>query len=191
MTIMQTETADYRTGAAPSPQRAREMHAGSNELRPAQLMDRLGERLVFERTNVKLYAALLSKFDTCGTFEGGPSRNVLEEFMREEYEHFMLLTDLVTALGADPTDPTPSAKLHATMMSGLLAVMLDARTTFAQCLEAALVAELSDNDGWETLGDVATHHGSDDLATRCRAAQHQEVVHLESIKSWLDAARHR
>jgi hypothetical protein len=156
---------------------------------PTQFVDKLGERLAFERTGVRLYGALLSKFDAFGSFEGGPTRDDLEQIMREEYEHFVVLTDAVTQVGGDPTVVTPSADLHATMSAGVLAVMVDPRTTFAQCLEAALIAELADNAAWETLSDLAVRNGDDELAERFAAAQREEALHLENVKRWLTAAQ--
>jgi rubrerythrin len=160
-------------------------------LRPTQFVDKLGERLAFERTGVRLYGALISKFDTFGSFEGGPTREALVEIMNQEYQHFMLLTEAVAQVGGDPTVVTPSADLHATMTNGVMAVMVDPRTSLAQCLEAALLAELADNAAWEALAELAMQNGEDDLAARFEAARSQEAVHLENVKSWIAAAQKR
>lgn len=162
---------------------------GVKGLRPTQFIDKLGERLAFERTGVRLYGALISKFDAFGGFEGGPSRETLVEIMNEEYQHFTLLADAVTQLGGDPTVVTPSADLHATMTAGVMAVMVDPRTTFVQCLEAALLAELADNAAWETLHELAVQNNEDELADRFEMAQSEEVVHLENVRSWLALAQ--
>lgn len=159
--------------------------------RPTQFVDKLGERLAFERMGVRLYGALLSKLDAFGSFEGGPTREDLERIQREEYEHFRMLTSAVEQTGGDPTVVTPSADLHATMTAGVLAVMVDPRTTFAQCLEAALLAELADNAAWEVLAELASQGGDDDLAKLFLTAQREEVSHLASIKDWLAAAQGR
>lgn len=102
---------------------------GAKGLRPTQFVDKLGERLAFERTGVRLYEALISKFDTFGGFEGGPTRQALVDIMNQEYEHFTLLSEAVAQVGGDPTVVTPSADLHATMTAGVMAVMVDPRTT--------------------------------------------------------------
>jgi hypothetical protein len=164
---------------------------GVKGARPTQFVDKLGERLAFERTGVRLYGALLSKFDAFGSFDGGPSREELVQIMDEEYSHFMLLSSAVAKLGGDPTVVTPSADLHATMTAGVMAVMVDARTTFVQCLEAALIAELADNAAWEVLGELATQNGEDELCEQFEAARGEEVVHLENVKRWLAMARAR
>lgn len=164
---------------------------GAKGQRPTQFIDKLGERLAFERTGVRLYEALISKFDAFGSFDGGPTREMLVDIMNEEYQHFTLLTEAVTKLGGDPTVVTPSADLHATMTAGVMAVMVDPRTTFAQCLEAALIAELADNAAWESLTDLANQNGDDDLAGLFEAAATEEVVHLENVKAWLAMAQKR
>jgi hypothetical protein len=164
---------------------------GAQGLRPTQFVDKLGERLAFERTGVRLYTALISKFDAFGGFEGGPSREALVEIMNEEYQHFTLLSEAVVKVGGDPTVVTPSADLHATMTAGVMAVMVDPRTTFVQSLEAALIAELADNAAWETLHELAVQNGEDELADRFEMAQREELVHLENVKSWLAAAQNR
>jgi len=59
---------------------------------PTQLIDKLGERLAFERTGTRLYEALLSKHDALGSFVGGPTRADLEEIAAEEHTHFRCST---------------------------------------------------------------------------------------------------
>ena len=182
-------------GSVPPPMTAKgaakAMLRGVKGERPTQFVDKLGERLAFERTGVRLYGALLSKLDAFGSFDDGPTRAELEQIQREEYEHFIMLTDAVQQMGGDPTVVTPSADLHATMTAGVLAVMVDPRTTFAQCLEAALLAELADNAAWEALAQLAQQGGDDELARRFLAAQEEEVLHLEHVKRWLAAAQGR
>ena len=51
-------------------------------------MDKLGERLAFERAGTRLYEALVSKYDAYGSFTGGPSRDDLEHVMQEEYRRY-------------------------------------------------------------------------------------------------------
>jgi hypothetical protein len=182
-------------GSVPSPATlagaAKTALRGAKGARPTQFVDKLGERLAFERTGVRLYSALISKFDAFGGFGGGPSREELIHIMDEEYRHFLLLSDAVTKLGGDPTVVTPSADLHATMTAGVMAVMVDPRTTFIQCLDGALIAELADNAAWEMLGELATQNSEDELAEQFEAARGEKVLHLENVKRWLATARER
>ncbi|MGH7266693.1 MAG: ferritin-like domain-containing protein, partial [Candidatus Rokuibacteriota bacterium] len=130
---------------------------------PTVFMDKLGERLAFERSGVRLYEALLSKHRAYGAFEGGPDADDLQHICDEEHRHFQLLSAAIEQLRGDPTAVTPSANLHAAASAGIVAVLADPRTSLLQCLEAILVAELADNDGWEALCELARKAGEDEL----------------------------
>jgi rubrerythrin len=152
------------------------------------LLDKLGERLAFERSGVRLYDALLSKFDAFGTWKQGPTRDDLEEIRNDEWSHFAMLRQTLVKLGADPTAVTPSADVHGVASMGLPAVLADPRTSLSQCLEAILVAELVDNDCWENLSDLAEAIGEDELAQTFREALNEERDHLRRVRAWLGAA---
>jgi hypothetical protein len=158
---------------------------------PSQLVDKLGERLVFERSGVRVYEALISKLEGFGEFEGGPDRGDLLHILQEEYEHFRVLEAALRHLGADPTVLTPSANLTTTMSSGIVASVLDPRTTLAQCLEAALVLELADNECWEALIQMARDAGQKKLIESFELAIEQERDHLLNVREWVAAAQHR
>ncbi len=149
--------------------------------------DKLGERLVFERAGVRLYEALLPKLEAFGSWRGGPTREELERVRDEELEHFLLLTAAIEATGGDPTALTPSANLHAVAAKGLPAVLSDPRTDVGESLEALLVAELVDNDGWSTLVDLARAVGQEELATAFEQALDEERDHLALVRGWLTA----
>ena len=158
---------------------------------PVAFIDKLGERLAFERMGTRLYQALLSKYDVFGGFEGGPTRVELERILLDEYAHFKLLVRAAAEVGADPTVVTPSADLAATMSQGVLAVLVDPRATFVQSLEGILLAELVDNDCWETLVELAQLRGDEKLANDFSSALADEVRHLRLVRSWLAAAQGR
>lgn len=158
---------------------------------PALFIDKLGERLVFERSGVRVYEALLSKLDAYGEFDGGPERADLVHILSEEYEHYRALEEALEDLGADPTALTPSANLTATMASGIVAVILDARTTLAQSLEALLLLELADNDCWESLVELARGAGQDRLVETFERALQAERDHLLNVREWIAAAQGR
>lgn len=160
-------------------------------VRPSLFIDKLGERLAFERSTGRLYQAAISKLDAFGGFNGGPCRDELEDMMRKEYEHFRLLSEVIENVGSDPTVLTPSADLYATMSRGVVDVMVDARTSFVQCLEGLLLLELVDNDGWAMLSDVAQQNGEATLARLFEAVQNKETEHLDSVRTWLAAAHNR
>jgi hypothetical protein len=155
---------------------------------PVLFVDKLGERLAFERTGVRLYEAVLSKFDALGSYEGGPSRAELEQILADEFAHFSLLQDAIKGLGADPTVMTPSADLHANISKGAMEVVVDPRTTLAQTLEAVLVVELADNECWQNLIQLAYDAGQRELAERFAMALHDEVEHLTRVRRYIAAA---
>jgi ferritin-like protein len=154
--------------------------------RTTVLLDKLGERLAFERTGTRLYETLLEKHGD-GAFEGGPSRAQLERIRDEEAAHFELLHDAIVQLDGDPTAMTPSADLAAVTATGVVAAVADARTNLAESLEAILVAELVDRDGWVRLIELVEDAGLDDLAGACRSAELEEEEHLALVRSWLSA----
>jgi rubrerythrin len=151
------------------------------------LLDKLGERLAFERTGTRLYDALISKLDAYGTFSGGPKADDLQELRSEEHEHFTMLSRTITKLGGDPVAITPSADITATVSRGIGDVLADPRTSLLACLEAMLVAELTDCDGWETLIAIAHKAGQRELIKAFTKALEQERDHLERVRRWVDA----
>jgi rubrerythrin len=164
---------------------------GVRGTRPAQFLDKLGERLAFERSGVRLYEALIAKFETFGGFEGGPALAELDQILHEEHRHFQLLTQTLERLGGDPTAITPSADVAATLTRGVLDVLVDPRTTLLQSLEAILVAELVDNDCWDVLVALAGQRHDEDLAERFVAALEDERRHLDLVRAWIAAAQNR
>jgi len=159
--------------------------------RPTLTLDKLAERLAFERTGVRLYEALISKLDAGGSYEGGPSREELVEMMQEEFSHFNLLTEVVAKMGGDPTVMTPSADLHATITKGVMEAIVDARTSLPQALEAMLVAELADGEAWDTLIELVRDSSSDIELRLFENAALEEAEHLERVRMWIAAAQGR
>lgn len=157
----------------------------------APLLDKLGARLAFERNGTRLYEGLLSKLDASGSFSGGPSREDLLELRNEEEEHFRMLEEAIEELGGDPTAVTPCANLELTAGVGILQVISDPRTSLLESLEAMIVAELADNECWETLVDLAAAQELDALADRCRRALEDEDDHLRRVREWIAAGQGR
>jgi bacterioferritin (cytochrome b1) len=172
---------------------------------PGVFLDKLGERLAYERTGARLYEALILKFEAARQAEGdvlppvslidaeGSPREAeeaeaaLQRIHNEELEHFQLLTEAIVAMGGDPTSQTPCADVTALASSGFMQVLNDPRTTLAQCLNAMLAVELADNAGWELLAALADDAGESDLAGQFLGALAQEQEHLLIVKQWLTA----
>ncbi len=153
--------------------------------KPTVLIDKLGERMAFERTGVRLYEALIGRVDALGSFEGGPSLEQLRRFRDQEAQHMALLKECLESVGADPTAVTPSADLAGVESEGVGKVLGDPRTTVPQCLHAILVAELVDRDGWELLIDLADLLGHDEMASGFREAHAEEEEHLRQVRGWV------
>ncbi|HVJ88411.1 MAG TPA: ferritin-like domain-containing protein [Labilithrix sp.] len=151
-------------------------------------IDKLGERLAFERTGIRLYEAVADKCEASEPLPLGPTLQELRHIQAEELAHFDLVREAMSDLGADPTAMTPSADLAAVQSLGLIKVVRDARTSFKQSLEAMLVAELIDNDGWSLLIELTRNAGNDELAERFEAARVTEQEHLEKLRRWVRGA---
>jgi rubrerythrin len=155
---------------------------------PAPLFDKLGERLAFERSGVRLYEALISKLEALGGYDGGPTRDELVQILNEEHAHFAMLKEAIERLNGDPTAMTPSADVAGTIGHGVMQVVTDARTTVVQSLEAMLVAELADGAGWGMLIELVRKEGHADLAKAFALAEQNEAQHRVKVTGWLAAA---
>ncbi|HVG04706.1 MAG TPA: ferritin-like domain-containing protein [Burkholderiaceae bacterium] len=174
----------------------------------ATLMDKIGERIAFERGGTRLYDALLTKFEAVSQnngdvlppmdelvsdgeeglppeYLGESAEQTLRRIRSEEVMHFWLLSAAMKKLGGDPTAQTPCADVTATATAGLLQVVTDPRTTLAQCLNAMQTAELTDNAGWELLIQLADDAGEVDLVAQFLGALGEEQAHLIAVKNWL------
>lgn len=158
---------------------------------PEVFIDKLGERLAFERGGTRLYEALLTKCeatiaDGAEELPGEMSIVTLRRFHDEEAEHFEMLAGCMEELGADPTAQTPAADVTGVESFGIMQVLNDPRTTVAQSLNALLVAELADYAGWDLLIKLAVEMKQPAMAKRFRAALEQENEHMMTIKQWLE-----
>ncbi len=148
-------------------------------------LDKLGERLAFERTGTRIYDAIVAKLPASSTGKDPFPPDELRRFRDEEHAHFLLCKEAMEQMGGDPTAVTPCADVAGVASEGIVKVVTDPRTTLTQCLDALLIAELTDNDGWKTLITMAEAIGQDDLARRFTDALAEEDVHLQTIREWL------
>ena len=152
--------------------------------RPQVFIDKLAERLAFERGGARLYDAVYTKAIAQANELDIVSAEELMEIRNAEADHAQLIKECMESLGADPTAQTPCADLVGVETMGLLQVVSDPRTTLAQTLHAALAAELIDNEGWENLMTMAREMGHYDMADRFKAALDEEAVHLTKVRGW-------
>ena len=149
------------------------------------LLDKMGERLAFERTGTRLYDALMVKVVGGATAGIGPRPADLEELRDDELRHFQLVQRHLIRLGADPTVQTPCADLAGVQAMGVLQVLNDPRTTLSQCLNAILTTELADTAGWELLAKIAREAGEKEMAAEFEQAHLAEQEHDVKVKRWL------
>jgi hypothetical protein len=153
--------------------------------RPQAFIDKLAERLAFERTGTRLYDALIVKYQAYEDDLDMVSLPRIQEIRDEEARHFHLIKSAIEKMGGDPTAQTPCADVTAVESMGLMQVLTDPRTTFAQSLHAILVAELTDVDGWTLLIRLARKEGQEEIAKEFEAAHEAEQTHLVSVRQWL------
>ncbi len=156
--------------------------------RPQLLLDKLGERLAFERIGTRLYDALIAKFQAAQDSTTGMTLASLQQIRQNEVHHFALVADAIDMLGGDPTAQTPCADMAGVEASGLMQVVTDPRTTIAQSLHAMLVAELIDNAGWELLVALCENQGQGSVISDFSVALDDERAHLRQVQAWLEEA---
>jgi hypothetical protein len=155
--------------------------------KPSLFIDKLAERLAFERTGTRLYEALIAKFEAGDSPTGPVSGDILRTFHDEELRHFGMLWKGLEKLGADPTVQTPGADLAGVESMGLMQALNDPRATFSQALHCILTAELVDNEGWRTLIELAEEMVQREMADDFRAAMVEEAAHLTQVRDWISA----
>ena len=175
----------FPVGSLPSLPFSKEAKANEDDAGMAVLLDKLSERLAFERMGTRLYEALINKVSVLGESSPGPTLAELQKIRGDELRHFLLIKNAVTTLGGDPTTQSPCADIAAVASLGLLQVLTDPRTSVTQCLQAMLTAELTDNDGWRMLINLADTLGHAEMVNDFQAALQNEEEHLTNVRNWL------
>src|SRR5690606_6192030 len=156
-----------RVGSVPVPGSAKGMLKTTFDMAmgksPEILIDKLGERLAFERSGVRMYDAMLAKAKALDTV-GSDLVGMLQHIREEEFEHMMMVAEAIETLGADPTAQTPCADIVGVKSLGVMQVLTDPRTNIAQGLNALLTIELEDNAAWEMLIELAEAGGHPNIA---------------------------
>jgi len=183
--IKRAEEAE-RIGSVPVPGSAKGMLKTTFDMAlgksPEILIDKLGERLAFERNGVRLYDAMIAKAKALGPADSDLIQ-VLQHIRDEEFEHMNLVREAIETLGADPTAVTPCADVAGVKAMGVMQVLTDPRTNIAQGMGALLTIELEDNAAWELLIELAEAGGHPNIAKSFHKAKEQEDDHLVKIKT--------
>lgn len=178
-------------GSMPPPVTAQGMFSTAKQMvkgnKSSVLLDKLGERLAFERTGVRLYELLMAKAQTLLPSDQG-LQNRFRKIQSEEMRHFQVLKRSIEQLGGDPTAMTPCADVTSVNSMGLLQTIGDPRTTLSQSLGAILIAEAADNEGWDLLIKLCDAVKEVELKkefTQCKA---EEDEHLRIIRQLVSVA---
>jgi rubrerythrin len=178
-------------GSVPPPATAKGMAKSGMKMmtgnRPQAFVDKLAERLAYERGGTRLYDAAIVKFAEYSDELQGVTVADLEQIRDEEADHAALIMECIEKLGADPTAQTPSADLVGIESMGLMQAITDPRTNLAQTLHALLLAELGDEAGWETLIAFAEQIGQSEMVTRFREAEQHEQEHVFKVRGWYES----
>jgi rubrerythrin len=148
-------------------------------------IDKIAERMAYERGGTRLYDAALVKVAALAS--GTPvTVERVKQIRNQEAEHAEILRQALVSLGADPTAQTPCADLVGVQSMGLMQSVTDPRTSLPQTLSSLLAAELIDVASWEMLSRLASSLGHDELATQFDRALEQENEHLRTVAGWYE-----
>ena len=182
--------ADNNVGSMPPPGTMKgQLKAATGKMKgrnPEVLLNKLGERLAYERTGVRLYEAFIRKCEALADSAALVSLAELREIRDDEEAHFMMLQEAVVQMGADPTAQTPDADVSGVASQGFMQVLTDPRTSIVQGLEMLQSIELIDNAGWELLITLADEMKLDMLASAFQKALEQEETHLHRVRNWYE-----
>ena len=147
----------------------------------AKVIDLLTERLVFERSGVKLYDTLLGRLRAIEDPTLKALLGDVKEHREEEKEHEEWLEEQIRALGGDAHSPTERSVLVQAESEGVERVMRRDESILHD-FHALLTAELADNAGWDLLVQLADEVGDRDAKKEFKKRLHEEEEHLLFVR---------
>lgn len=153
----------------------------------ALLLNKLAQRLSYERANVRFYEALIFKSLAA---EQGVRRIVsvdrLRQFRDEDVEHTVLLKTAIETLGADVDmwlpDAVPSQATQITMSKMLTKTHGD----ILQCLQSVVVFARNDADEWQMLYRLFSSMGLEKMTETFRQAWEEDQQQLTTLSAWVE-----
>ena len=154
---------------------------------PAILANRLRQRMAFASTGVELYDSILTRFEGAMAPPTSEvvSMEVLRRFREEQAQRVALLETILAELGVNPSVPPSPADDSLLAAMGLPRVIQEPQTTELQCLEAAQLAEFSDNTAWENLQELCLGMGLSNVIARFSKPLSQGKIHQEKLTDWI------
>ena len=149
------------------------------KLNREKLLDKLGERWLFEKKGVALYALILRKLAVLGFAQ---DYSPLENYARQEKQHEELLEDVIRKLGGSPHHRTPSQLLVEQEARAFENIVNESDDPM-HLLHVLLDAELQDNASWELLVSLCKEAGEAELTARFQGPLKQEIEHLDGVRA--------
>ena len=153
---------------------------------PEAFIDKLGCRLAFERTGVRLYDALIAKCSALGTACRDSPRYVWN-FRNQELQHFKLVesSHALDWRGSDSTDALRRCRwgrIHGPDPS------IDRSSHIGGAMPGSdSYRRIADNDAWQMLILFAEKMGMDEMARDFGVALSEEDIHLMHVRQWYQA----
>ncbi len=151
-----------------------------------KVIDLLNERLVFERTGVKLYDAILDRMRASNEKPITKMIDQMQEHRDQEKEHEEWLEEQVRRLGGDAHGKTEMALLIEKESRGIEDVILDGDPAVPHLFHALFAAELVDNAGWDLLVQLADEADDHDAKRAFKKRLHEEEEHLVFMRRTLE-----
>lgn len=149
------------------------------------LLDKLGERVAFERTGAQLYQALVNKYQDSEDKKYLPELVALERFYQQEAKHYELVEQVMHHLGGELEIFPPANDPTSSLTMGWMMLITDPSTNFLQALEIVLQAELVNHAGWELLIELAEKRDLPKVATQFQKCLDEKEIHIARVKQWV------
>lgn len=148
------------------------------KLNRLKLLDKLGERWLFEKKTVFLYDRILRKLETLGFGEVAD----LKKFRGQELEHQKALEGYIERCGSNVRRKTPSQRA-VEIEAQAFANIIDESKEPSQILHVLLDAEMDDNASWELLMQLSKRAGQKDFVQAFQKAWDEEKQHLKVVRA--------
>lgn len=167
------EAEDLRRASDAHEDRRHDRTRGAVE---AALVDKLHERLALTQTTAALYQALAVRFPAARAAR-------LEALRDEALRYHAVACDALRQRGEPWFVTSAPSALASLACSGVVAVVREPSTSFAQCVQAMLVIELTNEEGFASLADLALATGDARLSAIARIARFETRGHADTLRS--------
>jgi bacterioferritin (cytochrome b1) len=147
----------------------------------ARVIDLLTERLVFERTGVRLYDHILDRMRATPDENIASMLETMQAHRGQEKEHEEWLEECIRKVGGDPDAETEHSRLVMQESKGIEEVM-ENDASLPHLFHALLTAELADNAGWDLLRALAGELGDSAAKKEFAKRLREEADHLLFVR---------